>query len=204
MEVVARRALGPIRGQILLNDVPMSLRLFQEQCAYVPKKIGLLPGLSVRQTLVYCAHLTIGSKVSNSVKRNRVKQVMADLALNQVSNREVTSLTASEERRLAIAMEIVRDPVLILLDDPTYLLDPLNSYFVVSILSNHAKKYNRIVILSMEKPRSDVFPFLDSVTYFCLGEVVYSGKLTKLIYTSKETYASMRARNGQKPQRIFS
>ena len=46
---------------------------------------------------------------------------------------------------------------------------------MVSILANYAKKYNRVVLLSMEKPRSDIFPFLDRVTYLCLGDVVYTG-----------------------------
>lgn len=69
----------------------------------------------------------------------------------------------------------LRDPVVILLDEPTGDLDPLHTYMVVSILSNHAKKYNRIVVLSTEKPRSDIFPFLDRVTYLCLGDVVYTG-----------------------------
>ena len=70
---------------------------------------------------------------------------------------------------------MIRDPVVLLLDEPTWDLDPLNSYFVVSILANYAKKYNRVVLLTMEKPRSDIFPFLDRVTYLCLGDVVYTG-----------------------------
>jgi ATP-binding cassette subfamily G (WHITE) protein 5 (sterolin 1) len=63
LEVISRRAQGPTRGQILLNGVPMSMRLFQESCGYVTQKSDLLPGLSVRQTLYYAANLTIGSKV---------------------------------------------------------------------------------------------------------------------------------------------
>lgn len=35
---------------------------------------------------------------------------MADLALNQVSNKEVSTLSVNEYRRLSIAMELVRDP----------------------------------------------------------------------------------------------
>ncbi|KAF8793634.1 ATP-binding cassette sub-family G member 5 like protein [Argiope bruennichi] len=181
LEVIGRRAMGVTRGQIVLNDISLTLQLFQEQCGFVPKQVTLLPGLSVRQTLIYSAHLTIGPKVSGSMKRNRVKQVMADLALNQVSNREVSTLKPSEYRRLAVGIELVKDPVMILLDDPTYDLDPLNTYFVISILSNHAKKYNRIVVLSMEKPRSDIFPFLDRVTYLSLGEVVYTGSTRMLL-----------------------
>ncbi|XP_022254351.1 ATP-binding cassette sub-family G member 5-like [Limulus polyphemus] len=175
LEVIARRAMGLTRGQILLNDVPMSIRLFQEQCGYVPKKLPFIPGLTVLQTLTYAGELSIGSKVSNSMKRSRVKQVMTDLALNQVSNREVSTLATSDYRRLAIGTELVKDPVLVLLDEPTYEVDPLNSYFVISSLSNHAKKYKRIVIINMDQPRSDIFPFLDRVTYLCLGDVVYTG-----------------------------
>lgn len=175
LEVVARRAMGPTRGQILLNDVPLTLRLFQEQCGYVSRRCSLVPGVTVRQTLHFAAKLTVASKVSGSVKRGRVKQVMADLALNQVANKEVSSLSVNEYRRLSIAMELVRDPVLVVLDEPTADLDPLNTYFVVSILANHAKKYNRLVLLTMTKPRSDIFPFLDRVAYLCLGEMVYTG-----------------------------
>ncbi|XP_064476480.1 ATP-binding cassette sub-family G member 5-like isoform X2 [Ornithodoros turicata] len=181
LEVIARRAMGPTRGQILLNDIPVTVRLFQEQCGYVSRRVSLLPGVTVRQTLDYAAKLTVGSKVSGSVKRGRVKQVMADLALNQVANKEVSSLSINEYRRLSIALELVRDPVLVVLDEPTAGLDPLNTYFVVSILANHAKKYNRIVVLTMNKPRSDIFPFLDRVAYLCLGELVYAGNTRTML-----------------------
>lgn len=175
LDVIARRAQGPTRGQILLNGVPMSMRLFQDSCAYVTRKCHLLEGLTSEQTLYYAAHLTIGYKVSSYVKSTRVKQVMADLALAHVANRDVRDLNQSEYRRLVIGTHLLRDPVVILLDEPTWDLDPLHTYMVVSILSNHAKKYNRIVMLSTEKPRSDIFPFLDRVTYLCLGDIVYTG-----------------------------
>lgn len=102
MDVIARRAQGPTRGQILLNGVPMSMRLFQDSCAYVTRKCHLLEDLTTKQTLYFAAHLTIGSKVSNYVKSNRVKQVMADLALAHVANRDVRDLNQSEYRRLVI------------------------------------------------------------------------------------------------------
>ena len=79
-------------------------------------------------------------QVSSYVKSARVKQVLADLALSPVAGHQVETLSQSEYRRLAIGVQLVRDPVVLLLDEPTWDLDPLNTYFVISILANHAKK----------------------------------------------------------------
>ncbi|CAG2100894.1 unnamed protein product [Medioppia subpectinata] len=174
-----RVSQGSTRGQILLNDVPLTLRLFQEQCGFVSKTTQHIDGLSVRQTLSYISQMTI--RGNGSLKRGRVKQVLADLALTSVAKRDVMDLNVSERKRLAIGIQMIRDPLLLILDDPTKDLDPLNTYFVVSILSNHAKKYQRIVVLTMDKPRSDIFPFLDRVTYLCLGDVVYTGSTRMMI-----------------------
>ncbi|KAG1655938.1 ATP-binding cassette sub-family G member 8 [Nymphon striatum] len=160
LDVISRRAQGPTRGQIILNKVPMSLSLFQETCAYVSNKVNLVSGLTVRQTLAYAGELTIGNKVSSSVKKNRVKQVLADLTLTQAANHDIDSLSPSEHIRVAIGVQLMKDPVVILLDEPNIDLDPLNTYLVASILSNYVKKYNRIVIMTMEQPRSDILPFL--------------------------------------------
>ena len=44
----------------------MSMRLFQDSCAYVGRKCHLLEGLTTKQTLYYAAHLTIGMKTKHS------------------------------------------------------------------------------------------------------------------------------------------
>lgn len=53
LDVISRRVQGPTRGQILLNNQPMSLCLFQQRCGYVTHKCDLIPGLTVEQTLYY-------------------------------------------------------------------------------------------------------------------------------------------------------
>lgn len=90
-------------------------------------------------------------------------------------------MSISEKRRLAIGVQLVRESVMVLLDEPTLGLDPLDAYLLVSILSNYAKKTGCGILLSMEKPRSDVFPFLDRALFLCLGGVVYSGSTRKML-----------------------
>ncbi|XP_025832072.1 ATP-binding cassette sub-family G member 5 isoform X2 [Agrilus planipennis] len=176
LDVISRRIQGPIRGQILLNNQPMSLSVFQQRCGYVTHKCDFIPGLTVEETLYY-----IPTKTSAYNKKSRVKQVMADLALSQTANRCVENLSKSEYRRLTIGVQLIKEPIILLLDEPTWDLDPLNTYLVISILSNVSKKYGTAVILTMEKPRSDVFPFLEKVLYLCLGDIVYAGGTRQML-----------------------
>ncbi|XP_062562156.1 ATP-binding cassette sub-family G member 5 [Armigeres subalbatus] len=170
LDVIARRSEGSSRGQVLLNGSPLTKSLFQQRCGYVTHSCDFIPGLTVSQTLNYTPTILGGY-----LKSSKVRQVLADLALSQVSHKKVENLNISERRRLAIGVQLVRDPVMLLLDEPTQGLDPLSAYLLISILSNSAKKTGCGILLSMEKPRSDVFPFLDRALFLCLGGAVYSG-----------------------------
>ncbi|XP_059219736.1 ATP-binding cassette sub-family G member 5 [Stomoxys calcitrans] len=170
LDVIARRAEGATRGQVLLNGSPLTKALFQQRCGYVTQSCTFIPGLTVAQTLHYTPTI-----LSGYLKSSKVRQVLADLALSQVAHKRVEYLNISEARRLSIGIQLVRDPVMLLLDEPTQGLDPLSAYLLISILSNTAKKTGCGILLSLEKPRSDVFPFLDRALFLCLGGVVYSG-----------------------------
>jgi len=66
LDVVAGRAQGATRGQVLLNGAPLSASDFKKCGAYVGKRNDLLSGLSTEQTLLYGASLELGSKVNTN------------------------------------------------------------------------------------------------------------------------------------------
>lgn len=53
LDVIARRADGTTRGQVLLNGSPLTKALFQQRCGYVTQSCTFIPGLTVAQTLHY-------------------------------------------------------------------------------------------------------------------------------------------------------
>ncbi|BES97575.1 unnamed protein product [Nesidiocoris tenuis] len=175
LDVISRRAQGATRGQILFEGNPLTLSLFQRACSYVTYRTDLIPSLTTEQTLYYTANLSSGEKVCRYTCSTRVRQMLGDLALNQVAQHSVASLNPSQLRRLVIGVQLIKDPVLLLLDEPTAGLDPLSTYLIISILSSYARRRGRAVLLTMEKPRSDVFPFLDRAAFLCLGDILYTG-----------------------------
>ncbi|XP_015180257.1 PREDICTED: ATP-binding cassette sub-family G member 5 [Polistes dominula] len=176
LDVIAGRAEGEVRGRITLNGNLLTPELFRRHGGYVAHRCHLLPSLTVRQTLTYAMWL---ANLNN--REARVRQALADLALSQVSNRCVNDLTRPEYRRLMLGVQLAKDPMLLLLDEPTWDTDPLNTYLIVSMLWSYATRRGSIVVLTMETPRSDVLPFVSRVTLLCLGAVVYSGPTRSML-----------------------
>lgn len=172
----AGRAGGETRGRISLNGSLLTPELFRKHGGYVAHRCHLLPGLTVRQSLLYATWL---AGLSN--RDARVRQTLADLALSQVANRAVGDLTRPEYRRLMLGVQLAKDPGLLLLDEPTWDTDPLNTYLIVSMLWSYATRRGSIVVLTMETPRSDVLPFVSRVALLCLGAVVYSGPTRSML-----------------------
>lgn len=176
LDVIAGRVEGETRGRVTLNGSLMTPELFRRHGGYVAHRCHLLPSLTVRQTLMYATWL---ANLSN--REARVRQTLADLALSQVANKSVNDLTRPEYRRLMLGVQLAKDPTLLLLDEPTWDTDPLNTYLIVSMLWSYATRRGSIVVLTMETPRSDVLPFVSRVTLLCLGAVVYSGPTRSML-----------------------
>lgn len=174
--LLAGRAEGETRGRVTLNGNLLTPELFRRHGGYVAHRCHLLPSLTVRQTLMYATWL---ANLNN--REARVRQTLADLALSQVANRSVNDLTRPEYRRLMLGVQLAKDPTLLLLDEPTWDTDPLNTYLIVSMLWSYATRRGSIVVLTMETPRSDVLPFVSRVTLLCLGAVVYSGPTRSML-----------------------
>ncbi|KAL7302797.1 hypothetical protein TKK_0004837 [Trichogramma kaykai] len=178
LDVVAgRTAKGETRGRVSLNGSLLTPELFRRHGAYVSHRCHLLPSLTVRQTLLYATRLAGLSGQRDS----RVRQTLADLALSQLANRPVAELTKPEYRRLMLGVQLAKEPLLLLLDEPTWDTDPLNTYLIVSMLWSYATRRGSIVLLTMETPRSDVLPFVARVTLLCMGGTVYSGPTRSML-----------------------
>ncbi|XP_076016453.1 ATP-binding cassette sub-family G member 8 [Genypterus blacodes] len=172
-------------GQILVNGKPSTPQLVKKTIAHVRQDDRLLPHLTVRETLAFVAKLRLPTHYTQAQRDQRVDDVIAELRLRQcahtrVGNDYVRGVSGGERRRVSIAVQLLWNPGILILDEPTSGLDSFTAHNLVITLSRLARG-NRLVLLSVHQPRSDIFQLFDLVVLLSSGSAVYCGAARDMV-----------------------
>ncbi|CAK6435047.1 unnamed protein product [Pipistrellus nathusii] len=172
-------------GQIWINGQPSTPQLVRKSVAHVRQHDQLLPNLTVRETLAFVAQLRLPRTFSQAQRDKRVDDVIAELRLRQcahtrVGNTYVRGVSGGERRRVSIGVQLLWNPGILILDEPTSGLDSFTAHNLVKTLSRLAKG-NRLVLISLHQPRSDIFRLFDLVLLMASGITVYLGAAQHMV-----------------------
>ncbi|XP_028580640.2 ATP-binding cassette sub-family G member 5 [Podarcis muralis] len=171
-------------GQVYVNGQELKPKQFQDCFSYVLQNDTLLSYLTIEESLTYTALLALQEHSSNFIKK-KVDAVMAELSLSHVAcsvigNRTLRGISDGERRRVSIAAQLLQDPKVILLDEPTTGLDCMTANQIVLLLSKLAHK-GRIVIITIHQPRSELFQVFDKICIMSSGELIFCGDSSDMI-----------------------
>lgn len=132
--------------------------------------------MSVRECLEFAAKLKLTGTMEQ--KMARVDAVITDLKLTKCQNTKiggplVKGVSGGERKRTSIGVELITDPSLIFLDEPTTGLDSFTATSVMEILGDLARKDGRTVISTIHQPNSDIFEMFDRLTLLAKGKIIY-------------------------------
>ncbi|KAF5913131.1 hypothetical protein HPG69_009082, partial [Diceros bicornis minor] len=172
-------------GQIQINGQPSTPQLVRKCVAHVRLHDQLLPHLTVRETLAFVAQLRLPRTFSQAQRDKRVDDVIAELRLRQcadtrVGNTYVRGVSGGERRRVSIGVQLLWNPGILILDEPTSGLDSFTAHNLVKTLSRLAKG-NRLVLISLHQPRSDIFRLFDLVLLMTSGTTIYLGAAQHMV-----------------------
>lgn len=135
--------------------------------------------LTVRETIRYSAQLRLPTntttKADEIVETTIMEMGLQDCADNLIGNWHLRGISGGEKKRLSIALEILTQPPLLFLDEPTTGLDAASAFFVTRLLKNVALA-GKTVVSSIHQPSSEVFALFDDLFLLSGGQAVYFGR----------------------------
>ena len=142
----------PTTGKVLFKGASLENMSREQLAAYRRENIGfifqtynLLPVYSVYENILFPLLLN-GLKESHV--RERVENMVAKVGLMDQINKKPAQLSGGQCQRVAIARALVKDPMLILADEPTANLDSENSHQILELMRELNHEYKAAVIFS--------------------------------------------------------
>lgn len=184
--------LPPDQGKILINgyDVYRNRKSLEGIIGFVPQDDLLIEELTVFQNLYYNARLCFRDYDDARI-REVVKHILLDLDLYEARGLKVGNplnkfISGGQRKRLNIALELMREPSLLFVDEPTSGLSSQDSLKVVQLLKNQAAQ-GKLIVANIHQPSSDIFKQFDRLIILDKGGVpVFSGNpLEAIIYFKK-------------------
>jgi ABC-2 type transport system ATP-binding protein len=125
--------LAPGAGEIRVRGLDMTRHPLRAKrhIGYLPERPPLYLDMRVDEYLDYCARL---HRIPNSSRRQAVEDVISRCGLADLRRRTQTRLSKGYRQRAGIAQAIIHRPDLIILDEPTDGLDPLQIYEVRNLI----------------------------------------------------------------------
>ncbi|KAB0344694.1 hypothetical protein FD755_020210 [Muntiacus reevesi] len=176
--LAARKDPRGLSGDVLINGAPRPAN-FKCNSGYVVQDDVVMGTLTVRENLQFSAALRLPTTMKNHEKNERINMVIHELGLDKVADSKVGTqftrgVSGGERKRTSIAMELITDPSILFLDEPTTGLDSSTANAVLLLLKRMSKQ-GRTIIFSIHQPRYSIFKLFDSLTLLASGRLMFHG-----------------------------
>jgi ABC-type multidrug transport system ATPase subunit len=147
----------------------------------------LIEELTVSQNLFYNAKLCFGNMPDEQIMK-MVGELLTDLGLFETRDLKVGSplektISGGQRKRLNIALELIREPAVLFVDEPTSGLSSRDSENIMDLLKELALK-GKLVFVVIHQPSSDIFKMFDKLMILDVGgyPIYYGNPVDGVIY----------------------
>ncbi len=162
-------------GKVFVHgrDFYADYKLLKQDIGYVPQDDIVHKPLSVYDSLYFAARLRLASDVSRAEIDEKINQILSKLGIAHTKEALVKDLSGGQRKRVSIAVELLSDPSVLFLDEPTSPLDPETIEEFLKILKKLAASGTTILMVT-HKP--DDLDSADKVAFLSKGGyLVYFG-----------------------------
>ena len=165
--------LSPTSGGITYNGISVLEEEYRSILGYLPQEFGYYPEFTGRDFLLYLAALK-GLPRKEAVEK--ADALMETVGLVDVQKKKVRTYSGGMKQRLGIAQALLNDPEVLILDEPTAGLDPMERVRFRELIRDIGA--NSIVLLSTHIV-SDIEHIADDIMMMKAGQLIFQGRWTE-------------------------
>ena len=159
-----QKNLNQVSGEILLNKIPITKLFYKAMIGFVPQQDIILESLTPREAFRFTANFTINKP--KDIIEQLVIQTLEELGLSGCADRVIgggliRGISGGEKKRASIGTELIFNPSVLFLDEPTTGLDSYTALKLAELLNFLAKKKNRTIVATIHQPSSQIFNNFD-------------------------------------------
>jgi len=183
--------LEPQSGSVLINGYNLYDENESENLkgviGYVPQDDLLIEDLTVFQNLWYNARMCLADFPESKIL-DLVNKTLVDLDLEETRDLKVGNplkkiISGGQRKRVNIALELLREPTILFVDEPTSGLSSVDSEVVMNLLKEQTYK-GKLVIVNIHQPCSDLYKMFDRIMIIDKGgyQIYYGNPTEAIIY----------------------
>ncbi len=187
----------PTRGEVLLNGINIhkNRKKTEGLIGYVPQDDLLMENLTVFQNLFFNSKLVFGDWTDEQINA-KANQLLQSMGLYEAKDLKVGDaleniISGGQRKRLNIALELIREPSVLFVDEPTSGLSSRDSENVMDLLKQLSIN-GKLVFVVIHQPSSDIFKMFDKLLILDIGgyPIYFGNPSDSLIYfKNKANYA---------------
>ena len=174
--------IKPDSGKIKINnsnvvDFPIYLRTKKFKVGYVPQYGGFFSDLTLYQNLKAIAEIVINNK---NIEENKINELITKFELDNLKNIKAKFLSGGQKKKLVIALSLLSDPSVLLLDECFAALDVLTIKMLQEIIVN-LQNEKKITICICDHQARDLLACVDVAMILSNCKIIAAGSPSDLV-----------------------
>ncbi|MBS1543006.1 MAG: ATP-binding cassette domain-containing protein [Bacteroidetes bacterium] len=196
----------PSDGHVLINniDIHRNPEKVEGVFGFVPQDDLLIEDLTVYQNLYFAAKLCFNHLSEEQIDK-LVLKTLDDLGLSETKDLRVGSplrktISGGQRKRLNIGLELLREPAILFVDEPTSGLSSRDSENIIDLLKELSLK-GKLVFAVIHQPSSDIFKMFDRLVILDTGGYqIYYGNPVEAVTYFKQNINLVNSDQGECPE----
>ncbi|KAD3067411.1 hypothetical protein E3N88_35291 [Mikania micrantha] len=183
LDVLAgRKTNGTIEGEIRIRGYPKVQDTFARISGYCEQTDVHSPQITVEESVIFSAWLRLHPGIDSKTKYKFIEEILETVELYAIKDAlvgipGVSGLSTEQRKRLTIAVEVVANPSIIFMDEPTTGLDARSAAIVMRAVKNIVET-GRTIVCTIHQPSIDIFEAFDELVLLKNGgRMIYCGPL---------------------------